>query len=238
MREDPDSRNHHAASGRGGVFRAVAGVLLIVLVGACAHGVSPSASMRTGDRAMRNEVRLVRLVQQVGGEDKGLSPEERRQVTAFLDRIGFGYGDEAAFVEGQDYPAAARADLARLLRAFGARLAADAPQLAEVPAAGHAFLVVERHLVIPPQCPDRMLDATRNYGNAPSPHFGCANLVNLGQMVADPKHLLAGVPAAPNDPGKAAAAIRAWRESPPVILVPSGTSQESSSGGGSGGAGG
>ncbi len=222
-----------------GIVRAVAGAVLLVLLGACAHG-APTAAMRTGDRAMRNEVRLVRLVQAVGGDETGLPRDERRRVTAFLDRIGFGYGDEAALLAGRDYPAAARADLARLLRAFGARLAGDAPELAEMPAPDHALLVVERHLVIPPRCPDRRLDAGRNHGNAPSPQFGCADLINLGQMVADPEHLLAGAPAAPNDPEKAAAAIRAWRASPPVILVPSGTSEAGGAGSasGSGGAGG
>ncbi len=226
-----------AAARCAGPLAAITGVLLLGLLGACAHGAAPTATMRTGDRAMRNEVRLVRLVQPIAGDEKkGLTSVERKRVTAFLDRIGFGYGDEAALVPGKDYPAVARADLARLLRAFGARLLPNAPELADVPADGHAFLVVERHLVIPPRCPARSLDATRNHGNAPSPQFGCANLVNLGQMVADPKHLLAGVPAAPNDPHKAAAAIRAWRESPPVILMPSGTTEGgSAASGGSGG---
>lgn len=207
---------------------AAAGLLLATgLLAACSH-VSDTAATRMGDRDMRNRVELVRLVQPLQGDDPAAISGSAR---AFLETIGFGYGDQLAVAAAPDFPASAREDLARLVRAYGGELVA-APPLPRTPAAGEALLVVERYRVTSPQCPAFRLDMSRNYGNAPSPQFGCANLLNLGAMVAAPQHLAAGVPAGANDAERAAAAIEAWRASPPVILMPSGSSESASKGGG------
>ncbi|RMF66070.1 MAG: hypothetical protein D6740_13480, partial [Alphaproteobacteria bacterium] len=100
------------------------------------------------------------------------------------------------------------------------------------PEPDEALLVVERYRVTSPACPQRRLNMSHNHGNAPAPQFGCANLINLGQMVADPGHLLAGARAGANDSERATAAIEAWRAIPPVILMPSDAKQQQTRGGG------
>ena len=211
-------------------MRLLALLLPCVWLAGCSH-VSETAQTRIGDRDMRNRVELVRIVQPVrAAQAAGVDGPARR----FLDRMGFGYGDRMAIVTGAAFPAAARADLERLVRAYGGRLVA-APPLPRAPEPDEALLVVERYRVTTPPCPDRRLDMSHNHGNAPAPQFGCANLINLGQMVADPGHLLAGVPAGPNDPERATAAIEAWRAIPPVILMPSDTKQQQTAGGNGGG---
>ena len=207
---------------------AAAGLLVATAwLAACSH-VSDTAATRIGDRDMRNRVELVRIVQPLAGDDPAAISGRAR---AFLETIGFGYGDQLAVAAAPDFPAEARADLERLVRAYGGELVA-APPLPREPGAGEALIVVERYRVTSPQCPAFRLDMSRNYGNAPSPQFGCANLLNLGAMVAAPRHLLTGVPAGDNDAERAAAALEAWRASPPVILMPSDTSQTASAGGG------
>ncbi len=212
---------------RGAGARLLALLLPLATLAGCSH-VSETANTRIGDRDMRNRVELVRIVQPVRAEEaSGVHGPARR----FLDEIGFGYGDRLALVPGASFPAAARADLERLVRAYGGRLVA-APPLSRMPGPDEALLVVERYRVTSPPCPAKRLNMSHNHGNAPAPQFGCANLINLGQMVADAGHLLAGAPAGANDPERATAAIEAWRAIGPVILMPSDTKQHQATGGG------
>ncbi len=209
--------------------RLLALLLPLAVLAGCSH-VSETANTRIGDRDMRNRVELVRIVQPVRAEEAaGVDGPARR----FLDEIGFGYGDRLALVTGAAFPSTARAGLERLVRAYGGRLVA-APPLSRRPKPDEALLVVERYRVTSPPCPEKRLNMSHNHGNAPAPQFGCANLINLGQMVADAGHLLAGAPAGANDSERATAAIEAWRAIPPVILMPSDTKQQQVTGGGGG----
>ncbi len=221
------SRRTTARQRRGASARLIALLLPFVLLAGCSH-VSETANTRIGDRDMRNRVELVRIIQPVRAEEAiGVDGPARR----FLDEIGFGYGDRLALVTGASFPSAARADLERLVRAYGGRLVA-APPLSRMPEPNEALLVIERYRVTSPPCPEKRLNMSHNHGNAPAPQFGCANLINLGQMVADAGHLLAGVPAGANDSERATAAIEAWRAIPPVILMPSNTKQQRTTGSG------
>lgn len=60
-------------------------------------------------------------------------------------------------------------------------------------------LVLERHLVTLPACPDWSRQSGTDFSNQPHSNFGCATQTNLGLMVAEPKDLVRGRTLAPAD---------------------------------------
>ena len=60
-------------------------------------------------------------------------------------------------------------------------------------------LVLERHLVTLPACPDWSRESGTDFSNQPHSNFGCATQTNLGLMVAEPKDLVRGRTLAPAD---------------------------------------
>jgi pilus assembly protein CpaD len=53
-------------------------------------------------------------------------------------------------------------------------------------------VVLERHLVSLPPCPDWSRESGLDYSNLPHSNFGCATQTNLGLMIADPEDLVRG----------------------------------------------
>lgn len=62
-----------------------------------------------------------------------------------------------------------------------------------------AELILERHLVTLPACPDWSRQSGTDFANLPHSNFGCATQTNLGLMVAEPRDLLRGRTLAPAD---------------------------------------
>jgi pilus assembly protein CpaD len=60
-------------------------------------------------------------------------------------------------------------------------------------------LILERHLVTLPACPDWSRQSGTDFSNQPHSNFGCATQTNLGLMVAEPKDLVSGRTLAPAD---------------------------------------
>ncbi|HEX6112428.1 MAG TPA: CpaD family pilus assembly lipoprotein [Geminicoccaceae bacterium] len=60
-------------------------------------------------------------------------------------------------------------------------------------------LILERHLVTLPACPDWSRKSGTDFSNQPHSNFGCATQTNLGLMVAEPKDLVSGRTLAPAD---------------------------------------
>lgn len=60
-------------------------------------------------------------------------------------------------------------------------------------------LILERHLVTLPACPDWSRESGTDFSNQPHSNFGCATQTNLGLMVAEPKDLVRGRTLAPAD---------------------------------------
>jgi pilus assembly protein CpaD len=60
-------------------------------------------------------------------------------------------------------------------------------------------LILERHLVTLPACPDWSRQSGTDFSNQPHSNFGCATQTNLGLMVAEPKDLVRGRTLAPAD---------------------------------------
>ena len=73
-------------------------------------------------------------------------------------------------------------------------------------------IVLERHLVTPPACPDWSRRSGVDYANKPHTNFGCATATNLGLMIAEPRDLVRGRKLAPADGVHQAEGIVRYRE--------------------------
>jgi pilus assembly protein CpaD len=94
--------------------------------------------------------------------------------------------------------------ITRELLRFG--VVAEATPLVGIDA-DRAILVVGRYTVSLPACPDWSQDPAADFTNAFSSNFGCANVTNLGMMVASPADLVSGRELAPADGEPAVAAV-------------------------------
>lgn len=72
-------------------------------------------------------------------------------------------------------------------------------------------VVVERHVVVLPPCPDWSRQSGTDFANLPHSNYGCAVRTNLGLMVAEPRDLEHGRKLGPADGVHAAEAIVRYR---------------------------
>lgn len=73
------------------------------------------------------------------------------------------------------------------------------------------LVVVERYVVTPPDCPNWTKSASDDHDNSQFSNFGCANVTNLGLMVANPRDLVMGRPSSPTAAMAAGLAIQRYR---------------------------
>ena len=194
-------------------------------------GCLPAAANYTGASVVkRNQVELVRLTHTVrfDGTDT-IDAIEAADLRAFVERHELGYGDSLALDMGQGVTADHREAVADQLRYYGLPLSEAVPVAGAVPEAGHAVLVVDRYIVAVPPCPNFGQETRRNYANAESISYGCADTTNLGHMVANPRDLIEGQDGGPSTAQQATKGISAHHQLPPTFLQ---------GGGGAGGGGG
>jgi pilus assembly protein CpaD len=174
-----------------------------------------------------------------------LAPGEQEKLASFL-QVAQVTTDDHVYLEptSNDRHNASRISaLARDLTRRGYVVATLPPGRDAVPP--NALLVtVERYVVTPPDCPNWTKSPNGDHENAPSSNFGCANLTNLGLMVADPRDLLIGRDMGPESAAHAGLAIQRYREgkTTPLAGPTAGTTYNynfnaSGGTGGSGGAG-
>lgn len=72
-------------------------------------------------------------------------------------------------------------------------------------------IVLERHLVVLPPCPDWSRESGLDYANLPHSNLGCATETNLGLMIANPRDLVHGRKLAPASGIHAAESIVRYR---------------------------
>jgi type IV pilus biogenesis protein CpaD/CtpE len=113
-------------------------------------------------------------------------------------------------------------------------------QIASVPPNG-AVVEVVRHEVTLPPCPNwsKWPAGAGDFTNTPHSNFGCANVTNLGRMVASPTDLASGRPLGPTAAQPAAAAVSRYlndKITPPTAAIAGVSGSGASSGGGTGGA--
>lgn len=200
---------------------AVFGVALLAGCSVEYEGWPPAdaaKSLQVGSALLRHDVAFV-----PGTATPSAGEIER--LDAFLAGLDAAYGD-AVFIEappqGPSNPSAA-ARQALVVRALAARgieaipvsaAATDLMAALDLPAGedGRVSLRVRRHRVVLPDCPDWRKPTAADFSNTPSSNFGCATLVNLGLMAADPRDLKAGRSLSPAEAERAARAVEAYRK--------------------------
>lgn len=209
------------------------------VAGATIAACTPQESLYNGtERAARNEVQLVRLAHHVPAAPAELAEKDQKAIADFFGEVGVGYGDTVSLVRAADFSAEATGSIADLLRNYGLRLMTPPAGVALPEDPAGAILLVDRFVVTPPDCPSTTLQLSRNFANAQMPHIGCANTINLGQMVANPRDLVAGTGDQRPITDKATQAIRLWRADEPEFLEPQNIDEGATSFGESGGGGG
>ena len=77
-------------------------------------------------------------------------------------------------------------------------------------APNRATVEVVRYLVTLPPCPNWSKEPSYDFDNSTHSNFGCANVSDLGRMVASPSDLAAGSPLGPAEGMPAAAAVNRY----------------------------
>jgi pilus assembly protein CpaD len=170
-----------------------------------------------------------------------LSGEESQKLAAFLDNAQI-TADDHVYVEPPSSDKLASQRISQIahqlatrgigVRTLPAKTAAPSDQLT---------VLVERYVVTPPNCPDWTKDPVSDHENELYSNFGCANVTNLGLMVADPRDLVIGRQMGPEEGNPALAGIARYRAGKPKDLISAGSYQAGAgpqNGGGGGGGGG
>lgn len=117
--------------------------------------------------------------------------------------------------------------IAALTRAIGRRgVGAKAlpPSPKDVPP-DHMIVYVERYVVTPPDCPNWSKPSYGDHSNSMPSNYGCADVTNLGLMVADPRDLVVGRPLGPSEGNQATAGIARYRNCKVKPVMPMSTAQ-------------
>lgn len=142
------------------------------------------------------------------------SEAEQTALETFIARLGLRSGDTvelvgAASTRGWDDPRY-RA-VGRILARHGISAALRRNGEGTSPSGDSVRVLVRRHLVTLPPCPDWTKPVGSTFDNQVHSNWGCANAVNLGLMLADPSDLVAGRTPGPTDAEQAVTAIQRYR---------------------------
>jgi pilus assembly protein CpaD len=169
-----------------------------------------------------------------------LSSEESQKLSAFLDNAQVS-ADDHVYIEqpanGDRLAAQRVGQIAHQLAARGIGVR-TLPAKGDIPA-DQLTVLVERYVVTPPTCPDWTKDPVADHENEVYSNFGCANVTNLGLMVADPRDLVIGRQMGPEVGNPALAGVARYRDGKPKGLISAGSYQagsgpQNNSGGGGG----
>lgn len=190
-----------------------AGTLLAI--GLAFAGCAPQTSQWSPAEAPRDvKVTLVRMAHAVQfrpNEDR-LNPTEAARLGAFIRDQNVGYGDQILLVGGDGVLAQRRQEaIAAVFARSGLRVVRDVQIEGVSPAPNELRVVVSRHVVTPPACPNWSKRADDDFGNTVNSNFGCTTQTNLGLMVADPGDLLAGQTLGPADGELSAFRVESYR---------------------------
>jgi pilus assembly protein CpaD len=169
-----------------------------------------------------------------------LSSDESQKLSAFLDNAQVS-ADDHVYIEqpasGDRLSAQRISQIAHQLAARGIGVR-TLPDKGDIPA-DQLTVLVERYVVTPPSCPDWTKDPVADHDNEVYGNFGCANVTNLGLMVADPRDLVIGRQMGPEVGNPALAGIARYRDGKPKALISAGgyttgAGPQNGSGGGGG----
>lgn len=221
------------------VLAALAVAAVLVLAGGCDTTFREDwSAMPKAKEARVDRVRYVHAVR-FFPESARLEGLERDRLDDFLARLQTGPGDTVLVAGAGGGPLADRRVgtvsaylVHRAVRPRAANLGSEAAGPNSV------SVVVQRHAVTLPACPDWSDIPGRTWNNAVSRNWGCATATNLGLMVVEPGDLAIGRIPGPTDGEFAVQAIQRYRagETRPLAPEDVGTIEEQQKTGGSGGA--
>jgi pilus assembly protein CpaD len=133
---------------------------------------------------------------------------EMAQLDAFINRHDIGYGDRVYVLANASNARQRTTNVINYMKAHG--IAAVGLNSVEAQP-GMVRIVINRHIVVPPNCPDWSKPMTSDYSNTPMSNLGCSTTANLGAMVADPGELIQGRQAGAADAEESTGAIRRYR---------------------------
>ncbi|HEY4135592.1 MAG TPA: CpaD family pilus assembly lipoprotein [Alphaproteobacteria bacterium] len=186
-------------------------VVAIVLCALSAAACTPTeAYWSEAQSPKQNQVEAVRLTHDMRPPVSGkLGGAELASLDDFLTRHDVGYGDAVTVLAGSERAGKPLSDYLRR-QGIQTSLAIPAAGAADLPAGG-VRLLVERYVVVPPNCPDWSKPSVTDYGNTPMSNLGCANAANLGMMLANPRDLIQGQRPGDADGTVAAASVQRYR---------------------------
>ncbi|MBC8268512.1 MAG: hypothetical protein H8E36_07180 [Rhodospirillaceae bacterium] len=150
---------------------------------------------------------------------------EGDRLLAFLNNAQAAAKDSFYLVSGNPETPAALSDarktmVADYLSTFGVAIRTLPGDFAVKSPAGDAVnLIIRRHVVTLPGCPDWSGDRF-TYNNVPTSNWGCASATNLGLMVAEPGDLVRGRDGGYADGEYAATSISNYRKGETKSLSP------------------
>jgi pilus biogenesis lipoprotein CpaD len=166
----------------------------LLLLGACDLRLNEHVmkARENVDLRQANRIDLVQYHHQItfeGGRNKPTDAEYDRFNT-FAQSINLGYADELVLRGGAPARQTALANYFEH-RGLLAKVKLE-PGSAEEKASNTVKVVVNRHVVTPPACPNwSNFDGNENR-NTPGSNYGCAVDASLGYMVANPRDLIQG----------------------------------------------
>lgn len=167
-------------------------------------------------------------------ESRWLAPGELSRLDAFLTKIDIRRPVHVYVQTGGNGIPKSLADnraatMHALLRARGVMARERPPEM--TPGSGPvtsgdnpdtAALLVGHYGVATPGCPDWRKPTIADFSNQQSSNLGCANELNLGLMVADPRDLIRGREEGPADGTRAELAVTGYREGVLPVLPEAG----------------
>jgi pilus biogenesis lipoprotein CpaD len=174
--------------------RGILALASLLLLGACDLRLNEHVmkARESVDLRQANRVDLVQYHHQVNFEGGRNNPTEAEydRFDAFAQSIQLGYADELVLRGGAPARQSAVADYVER-RGLLATVKLD-PGSKEEMASNTVKVVVNRHVVTPPACPNwSNFDGNENR-NTPGSNYGCAVDSSLGYMVANPRDLIQG----------------------------------------------
>jgi pilus assembly protein CpaD len=185
-------------------------LLLVLGVSAC---TTPSSALWSEADAHREiAVRHIQLTHDVAfaSGSAELTAIEAKRLDDFITRQQVGYGDTVMIaVPGDEARLETRRAAAVSERFARAGIGAERSTVAS-PAGTR--VTVGRSVAIPPACSDWRKPANDgDPSNTAMSNLGCANMRNLGLMIADPSELIAGRPSGPGAGEPLAAGVERYR---------------------------
>lgn len=192
-----------------GRFTFLVGAILTLALAGC---TPPESYWSEAQAPKENKVEPVRLLHDVRfASGNRITPAETAQLDSFLSRHDIGYGDRVYVLTDSSGkgPSAQRSKAVLEYMASQGVWGVSLPSPEAQP--GSVRIVVNRYVVVPPQCPDWSKPGTADYGNTSMSNLGCANTSNLGLMVADPSELVRGRTPGPADATSSSLAVQRYR---------------------------